>query len=349
MTQARSTIIKDHVEGVYHCISRCVRRAFLCGKDPFTNKDYEHRKRWLYLRLKELADIFFIDVCGYAIMNNHLHLILRNRPDLSASSTNLDIAKRWWRLFPGRRKANQPEGPTDHDLAGLLACEKTLGECRNRLVSISWFMRCLKENIARRANAEDECTGRFWEGRFKSIALLDQAAILTCAAYVDLNPIRAGIATTPETSDFTSAKERVDALQARKQFESNRVKESEKQTRTPIEMVAGMNRDKWLCPLTDEKNRRGFLQIGLDDYLGLIDWTGRQIAKGKHGAIPIHLAPILERLELNQSKWIYGSSNFGSLFYRVAGKVSNIPVMAKKAGQKWLKVKRTGKALFLAA
>jgi REP element-mobilizing transposase RayT len=342
MAIARSRLVCNDREEIHHCISRCVRRAFLCGRDTVTQRDYEHRKQWLAQRLKELARIFFIDVCGYSIMDNHLHVILRNRPTLAGNAGEAEVASRWWRLFPKRRNAqNAPEEPTDGELEMVLLPAGRVDELRTRLSSISWFMRCLKENIAKRANAEDKCTGRFWEGRFKSIALLDQAAVLACSAYVDLNPIRAGIAESPETSEYTSARDRIVARQARKR-QAALVAQID-----PAELKDQMERAQWLCPLKNQPNRRGFLDMALDDYLELLDWTGRQIVEGKKGAIPAHLQPILTRLAVDPDQWIHSSQHFGSMFYRVAGKVTNMTKRAMSAGQKWLKGREAGKRAFL--
>lgn len=133
-------------------------------------------------------------------MSNHFHMIVRTRPDLVAAWSDEEVAKRWWTLFSGHRDldldARTPPptyDPTPKDLAPLLNGPGRLAELRKRLGSLSWSMRCLAEPIARKANGEDECTGRFFEGRFKSQALLDAAAVLACGLCVDLNPVRAGL------------------------------------------------------------------------------------------------------------------------------------------------------------
>ena len=80
---ARKEIVADGEVGIYHCVNRCVRRAWLCGKDPLTGKSYDHRKDWIQNRLEELSGIFAIDVLGFAVMANHVHVVLRTRPDLT--------------------------------------------------------------------------------------------------------------------------------------------------------------------------------------------------------------------------------------------------------------------------
>ncbi len=212
-TYARRQIVVEDEVGVYHCIARCVRRAFLCGVDPYTGQDFSHRKEWILNRMRDLAGLFAIEVCGYSVMSNHLHLVLRNRPDIAEQWSADEIALRWRRLFPPRDDATgEAVEPGEPDLAMITANSERLAELRKRLANLSWFMRCLCEKIARTANDEDESSGRFWAGRFKSVALLDEAAILACSVYVDLNPIRAGLVTTPEESAFTSGRDRIRSM-----------------------------------------------------------------------------------------------------------------------------------------
>jgi putative transposase len=203
MAIARSEVVIDGVEAVYHCISRCVRRAFLCGTDTYTGKSYEHRKEWIRLRIQELTSGYAIEVSAYAVMSNHLHVVLRTRPDWVDSWTDKEVAIRWLKMFSRSRMVEDKDAPpSDSEIKRLTDHAERMTEIRSRLSSVSWFMRSLNEHVARLANREDGCKGRFWEGRFKCQALLDEAAVLACMAYVDLNPIRAGLAETPGGQRF---------------------------------------------------------------------------------------------------------------------------------------------------
>ncbi|MFC1707412.1 transposase [Planctomycetota bacterium] len=339
---ARRELVRDGEVGTHHCISRCVRRAFLCGEDHLTGRSYEHRKKWIRSRLEELAGIFAAEVCGYSVLGNHLHVVVRVRPDWAADWDSEELATRWWRLCPKRRDgAGRPQEPTAEDLGEILGAraggDERLQELCSRLSSLSWFMRCLLEPIARRANREDRCTGRFWEGRFKSQALLDERAMLACAVYVDLNPIRAGIAETPETSEFTSAKDRIDARQVQKKLEAVRGQpavSTRSVAKAMVEVQHVQKRARWLCPVGAESEY--LPSVELDEYLELLDWTGRQVVSDKRGKIPAPLCPILERLSLDVDRWLEIVLNFGSWFRRVAGAVESIREEAVRAGRKWL-------------
>jgi hypothetical protein len=227
-----------------------------------------------------------------------------------------------------------------------------LDQIRHRLQSVSWFMRCLNENIARRANKEDNCKGRFWEGRFKCQALLDEAALLTCMAYVDLNPIRAGMADTPEDSDFTSVQERIASLREEQSAEKSDGMEKPDPESNTLEQLDELSENyvtkMWLHPFCEELpgGPDSILSLTLEEYLDLLDWTGRQIVEGKKGAIPEHLAPILTRLNISDDRWLDTVQGFGSLFYRVVGQFENIMAAARQASQRWLKGKKSSKLCF---
>ncbi|MFH0919528.1 MAG: transposase [Fibrobacterota bacterium] len=213
MTTARSEIVTEGAIGIYHCVSRCVHRAFLCGNDPYTGKYFEHRKTWVQARLELLARTFALEICAFTVMENHVHVVLRTRPDLAGNWSDEETAARWLMVFPKRKTPDgRPAEPSPGEIKSLADQIEVI---RGRLSSLSWFMRSLTENIARRANREDNCKGRFWEGRFKCQVILDESAFLTCLTYVDLNLVRAGAAVSPETSPYTSAFLRIQARQAR--------------------------------------------------------------------------------------------------------------------------------------
>jgi len=358
---------------IVHATQRCVRRAFLCGNDPLSGKSFEHRRQWIRDRLEFLASVFGIDCLTFSVMNNHLHLILRSRADVVRQWSDEQVARRWLRLFPRRRLPDgQPAEPDQAELTTLLHDPGRLAELRIRLSDISWWMRCTCEVIARQANREDQCRGHFWEGRYRAQMITDTASLLACAMYVDLNPIRAAMADTPEASRFTGAKERLDdwrqertptatAKQTGKRPVAKRGrsgKNSHRWERRGQGVYSG-----WMSPLEiNEKSDpvgadaspdgrrascKGFLPLSLGHYLQLLDWTGRQLRADKPGLIPADLAPILQRLGLDTANWCELVLRFGRLFKRVAGGPPAIAAEAKRRGQNWMQA--PGAALISAA
>lgn len=337
----RSRYVKEGEEGLYHCFSRCVRRAFLYGYDAVTNRDFSHRKAWLVERLKYLAAIFAIEVCAYAIMGNHYHVILRIRPDIVALWSDWEVATRWLTLFPRRRSRRGAAGGSsmEEDIRALASCPERIAKLRRRLCSLSWFMGRLNEHIARAANREDGVKGRFWESRFKSQALLDEAALTACMVYVDLNPVRAGLAATPEESDFTSIQERIRAWQIERLGDDSAAGPSAQDVRAAQDSDPGTPSDpaSWLCPISSDSSRRGILQMTQEEYFELVDHSGRAARPDGGGVIPADLAPILTRIGANPDAWVETISKFGSNFCMAAGLLVNLRSFAHIVGRCWLK------------
>ena len=206
MAIKRSEQIDLENGGYYHLISRCIRRAFLCGVDKETGIDYDYRRQWIEKRILELAELFSIEVYAYAVMNNHYHLVIYLDPKAPDSWSDLEVAQKWLKVFPG--KLDNPKFKTQRDLKlqAILSSPELLATYRERLGSVSWLMSRINEPLAKMANKEDFCKGHFWESRFKSQALLDESAALTCMAYVDLNPIRAGMVKSLPESHHTGIK-----------------------------------------------------------------------------------------------------------------------------------------------
>jgi REP element-mobilizing transposase RayT len=296
----------------YHLVSRCVRRAFLCGVTETYN--FEHRREWILERLALLTQMFAIDVAAFALMSNHYHLVVRVDAVKAATWSAREIADRWQLLF---RLPVLVERYLNGDSSGEAEDQVTktiIENWRARLCDVSWFMRCLNEHIARRANFEDQCTGRFWEGRFKSQALLDCNALLSAMAYVDLNPIRAKMAETPETSDYTSIQQRLGKA---------------------IHCVFHGQ----LLPFagnSHQQNAQHHIPYHLIDYIELVEWTGRQIRQDKRGAIDCALPPILARLGIPTNCWLQNCQQLETIYHQVIGPLSSLKQFCQKLGQRWL-------------
>lgn len=316
MTYPRSRLVDRENGGFYHVYTRCVRRAWLCGKDPATGRSYDHRRQWIEDRILALAKCFTVEIYGYAVMSNHYHIALYIDPRGPHAIPDQEIARRWVTLCP----------PTSHGEVDAVAFETRIEEItadaerlalyRERLGDLSWFMRFLNQHIARRANLEDACTGRFWERRYESQALLDEGAVYTCMAYVDLNPIRAGITTDLERSEHTSVRRRLRRVRANH----------------PDEVM-----DAPLTPLSAGTAAPPVrLTMRLASYLELVDWTGRIVRDDKPGAIPRGIPPLLERLELEPQEWLPSLASYRDRRRRAFGSMERLQELASRLGQRWL-------------
>jgi REP element-mobilizing transposase RayT len=274
-----------------------VRRSFLCGKDRYTGRDFTHRRGWVEQRLLLLAEVFNIDVFAYAVMHNHTHLLLHVDIESNRLLDDLEVLRRWAKI----RKLD----PLCMRCLVSGECEKlthterlhvknAVKQLRDRLVSISWFMSLLNHYIARKANKEDECTGRFWEGRFKSQALLTNNAVLACLAYVDLNPIRAGVSNCLLNSEYTSIRRRLN--------------------------MSCKSEESFLCPIVQRNSKlnESYLStIKLSDYVNHL-YHVLKCAKQKD-----HLSRARAFLE-KEAVWIKNAHNFEAIFGYMAGDKSNM-------------------------
>ena len=300
MTVAREQQICLEETRFYHVISRCVRRAFLCGEDVVTGKCFEHRRGWLLDRIKLVTSVFDIDVCSYAIMSNHMHIVLRVGDTNEWPSNRVLMA--WQNLYSLPLLCDRYLKGEIETEAELRRVKEYVAEYRARLMSVSWYMKAINEYIARMANEEDNCTGHFWESRFKCQALLDERALLTCMAYVDLNPIRAGMAKALGDSEYTSIQERIE------------------------------KKSTWLSSFgKGEKD----LPYYLSSYIDLVDESGRCVRDDKRCFIARDSAKTIDLLGISSDTWLEELKGFKSVGFSGVGTADQLKEFAAKTKTKW--------------
>ena len=300
MPQSRKTQVCLSATPFYHCISRCVRRAYLCGHDALTGKSYEHRRGWVERKMLSLSQAFAINVCAYSVMSNHSHLVLHVDVERGMNWTMEEVLQQWHRAFKGTALTRAYLSGKKLTQIQLKTVANTAQVYRSRLMNISWFMRALNEGIARRANKEEGCTGHFWEGRFKSQALLDEVAVVACMVYVDLNPVRAGMARALKTSSYTSIRRR-------------------------LQYALKGEQAPHLMPLTEQSDGgKSVLNLSLNRYLDLVESTCRNILAQGDKKESANLKTSLKALEINVRDWSELTSKFGILFKGAVGSESRL-------------------------
>ncbi|MCA9132300.1 MAG: hypothetical protein KDA45_04070 [Planctomycetales bacterium] len=302
MTAARSRIVDLSVTRWYHCISKCVRGAFLLSdkEAKFPPRD---RKAWLEQRIEELTGIFAISVAGYAILDNHLHALLRVDENKHWSAE--EVVRRWFQLYPPRGKGRKLVPITDELVAKQARDEKWVATRRKRLQTLGWFHKLLKEPLSRMVNKAEDCSGSVFEGRYKSIAVIGEEALLSVNVYIDLNPLAAGLAATPEECPYTSLKQRVEHAKCAGRTDDLSV--AMLGSVAASQAAEGLEEANWLIPIEDRRrldSSREGMQEGftLGNYLLLVDFTGRLFREGKATIAP-ELAAVFDRLGSSAEFW----------------------------------------------
>jgi REP element-mobilizing transposase RayT len=340
MTVARGKLVDESITSWYHCSSRCVRKLLLMGEG------FEHRKQWIEDRLQTLAEITSVQCAGFAVMDNHLHVLVRLDSARTATWTAREVAERWARLFPPRKVKGRGPANVEAWIAAHADDARWVETARERLGNLSWFMKWLKEPLARMANKEDACTGAFWEGRYKSIGILDEASLLATCAYIDLNPVAAGAATTPEESPHTSFHARVKHCRSAGELENVRDGLSTQTSQTKME------RTYWLLPIEDRREQ-GEPVVGLlagltfSCYARLLDWTSRLVRDGK-AHVDAEMASIFARLHVEAERWqssllsLLGPAKLVGHYF---GRLQRLREVASRQGKQWVKNRGTRAAV----
>ncbi|WP_119394110.1 transposase [Salinibius halmophilus] len=317
MTVSRESQISLPDTSAYHIFMRSVRQTSICGVDPFTHRSYEHRKEWIISRIEQLVRSFCIGVAAYAIMPNHYHLVVIVDKNTAEQLTDNEVVARWGAIY---KVPHAVKAYIEGDAAFQHVAQPIIATWRERLFDISWFMRSLNEYIARKCNAEDGCVGRFWEGRFKCQAVLDERALLAVMAYVDLNPIRAKLATHIYDSSYTSAYERLHGGS-----------------------IPNQNREcsPWLLPFDSE--HLPFKEVA---YMELLEWTGRQIRTDKPGFIDPKLPWLTQLYQFTQGGWVDVCQSLEQRIHGAIGAVAKVVQYRKHCGYVRRRPSKVAIALF---
>jgi hypothetical protein len=268
-------------------------------------------------RLLQLADIFSIKLVAFAIMENHFHVVLRVDQSAAKAWSDDEVIQRWHQIFKGTELSRRHRDSKELDQSERKAIASSVHRWRQTLQDISWFMRCTKEPLARLSNKEDNCTGRFWEGRFHSQTLLDTRAVLACMTYVDLNPTRAGMCDVPEADPFTSLHYRAKAasvdLDAHEPLPTGMVQLDKLTTKTQIPIIL----------------------VSTIEYIELVDLTARHSRPDKRGALSPQTLPALQRLGISKSSWQDLETRFSEHFHVFVGCSASLKQACQSLNKKY--------------
>jgi REP element-mobilizing transposase RayT len=322
----------------YHCISRCTQQCFLLGEDEYTKRNYDHRKTWVITQLNALCSVFAIQVCAYAVMSNHYHLVLYVQSERVSEWSDDEVILRSETANTLRASGRFLTQEEKDALALKLHTEEEIEQMRKKLFDISQFMAGMNQYLSRRANLESNRKGTFWDRRFNSVSLLDDAAVLSCMAYVDLNPVRAGMAKSLEEADFTSIQDR---LRAHVKADNTAVVVESNVTSVFETTLQQPKLFPQLLPFATN-NAKSPLPCSFEDYKNLVEWTGQQLREGKASllqqvAISSELQTMLRKVAISPEHWLHNTKSAEAQYARVMGSFETLKNWAKKKGLEWVR------------
>jgi hypothetical protein len=282
-------------------------------------------------RIRFLTSVFAIDVAAYAVMSNHYHLVVYIDESEARAWSDEEVCHRWQQLYHSHPLVERLAKGESSCQAEIDKAQAIINQWRSRLSDLSWLMRNLNEHIARKANAEDNCKGRFWEGRFKSQALLDEKAVLACMAYVDLNPIRAKMAESLQTAQYTSIFERI-------HDKASDIDNKSQLSFTPKALLGFIG--------NEEKHSPKGIAFSLLDYLTLVEETGKVIRADKRGHINEDSSPLLKALGINGDDWLQLAEHFGKQYHQAVGSLAELDAFAAHTGKRWIGGHRQQASIF---
>lgn len=331
-----------------HVVSRCVRGAYLCGG---RDGRWDYRRQWVEDRLRELTTVFAVEISAYAVMPDHVHAVVRMSPEATARWSAQEVVSRWLTVFGKNAERLVVDGARGAMTKTFSSDDAWVAERRERLSDLSWFMRAITEPLARRANLEDASSGRFWEGRYTSTPLFDQAALVACMAYVDLYPVRERIATISEESLFTSVYQRVKARHGHRAHQSPQRASGTATSGTATSgaavqksVVGGASSEAGLfvaplarCRHLVEGAAGSSWKLTVDEYLTLVELTGRMMQQGKRSAVDPQLPALLSRLDVSAVNWIATMLKKQQFQGGGVGHAESRTIAAAERGLRWIR------------
>lgn len=346
----RSSVISSDEITIAHVWSQTVQQMFLLGRDELTNRDYSHRKDWVIDIMAHQSMFMAVDILRFAIMDNHVHFLLRTRPDIVRGWSDEEVAWNYLLLCPKKKRRKKVDGkweyevvePSQCDIDAIVNDAKKLKKLRQKLSSLSFWMQLLKQKVAKKANAEVQkegvCKGAFWKGRFEMTVILTQEHLLTCSAYIDLNPFRAKMTDRLDGYRYTSVYSDLMNI-FRQMLERNDLNPTEGNPlgefpessmisplyfvdNQPQAVVAAKNANKPLKRSRKRCSEEGFLEITLSQYHELLEWSMRQLRDHGNETLSGLTHALISSHGMTTETWADRLSNFRRLFRHQAG-VSN--------------------------